>query len=85
MSYLRWSFSKWYCYWFASEEKEKSKQILCVQCVRDFTYAELKEDIASCLNQCRDLKTGLEEKDYLELDEAMQAFIEDVERGNEFI
>lgn len=53
MAYSRWSNSRWYTYWLATEDKRKNKQKFEIcDTLRNlrFTYKELKKDIEKCLD-----------------------------------
>ena len=89
MSYSRWSTSFWYTYWMSliTESDKKDDQMFMIQCISNFTYKELIDDIDKCISkvrkECNELP--VKETDFVELKTLMSLFIEDVKNDKELL
>ena len=91
MSYSRWSNSSWYTFWCSSNATKREEEIFSICSIREFSYRDfVEEGIDFCIEE---LKKSIEEsnkknkmfsggiytdKDYEELKEYMQMFVDDV-------
>lgn len=100
MSYSRWSNSRWYTYWHATESQFAEDQVLSVDCDFLFSYLELKYNIEGCLKQVSERFSGYRKqqgqkkirgqkrrkiKDLAELKGYMLEFVQDVEDSSDII
>lgn len=100
MSYSRWSNSRWYTYWHATDSRYADEQLLSVDCDFAFSYMELKDDIEGCLRKVSEKYRGYKKikgekkirgqkkkkiKDLKELKGYMLEFVSDVEDSKDLI
>lgn len=100
MSYSRWSNSRWYTYWHATESQFAEEQILSVDCDFTFSYADLKDNMEGCLRMVSEKYRGYRKirgekkirgqkkrknKELKELKGYMLEFVSDVENSKDLI
>lgn len=81
MSYSRWSESRWYSFWCASDGAHaKETEVFEICSVARFTYRQLKEDMESCLEKVRKLDSEASDEEIDELEVYMKLFLKDIDR-----
>jgi hypothetical protein len=79
MSYSRWSSSIWYTIWCTSDAKKKEDEIFDVVSEASFTYKQLKEDMASCIDKAVGDRCDITALEKAELKSYMEQFLLDVD------
>lgn len=83
MSYSRWSHSRWYTYYRATESYERDEQYFDICTVKCFSFKELMKDLDKCLEKAiaienKEAKIKVSGKERQELRCCMLEFLEDV-------
>ena len=76
----------WHTGWVNSKNKKKSEQVFRIKQMfiddLDFTYKEVKRNMADCVDKARELGLGVTEGDYAILRSFLRDFLSDVDTAS---